>query len=456
MDRRIKSVAIGLLCCFLALAGATTYWGYLRAPELLAHTANKRGLLLIERYERGNILAADGSVVARSVGSAGGFARTYPLGPAAAHIIGYAHPRLGKSGVEAAADAWLTPVPADFFRADNTPPRGADVRTTIDARLQAAAHAALTRPGAIVCLDPQTGAVLAMASYPSFDPNSLAQTWDTLNTDPLTPLVNRASQGRYPPGSVFKIVTLAAYLDDHGGALSDTFDAPAVLPVGGFRITNFGDRAYGTVDGRTAFVRSINTVFAQMGLIVGVPAFVARAESLGFNTETPFDLPTARSTYPPSDVDDVELAWRAVGQGKTIATPLGIALVTAAVANGGAIPRPHVVETVTDDRGAVLFRFQPSVRSAISATAAVDIGSAMRDVVAQGTGRRAQLPGVTVAGKTGTAEVETGAPHAWFTAYAPLDAPRIVVTVIIEHGESGGSAAAPIAADLIRTYLEGR
>lgn len=280
---------------------------------------------------------------------------------------------------------------------------------------------------------------------------------EAYSTDANSPLLSRATMGLYAPGSSFKVVTAAAALDE-GLPASTAFDCPGVWSVGGSRVTNYGNppRSFGSIAMETALAYSVNTYFAQLAVRMGAEALVDCAERLGINDRPPLDHPAvSTSTIPsPGEMDAVSLAWTGVGQGELLLTPLQLCLAGCAVANGGKIMVPHLLKEVR--RGAeILERYEASVwRSPIKAETAGEVLRMMVEVVEKGTGTQAAISGVTVAGKTGTAEVEGKPPHAWFLGIAPAGNPSVVVAVVIENGGSGGAAAAPVAREVLKAALK--
>lgn len=413
--------------------------------EAAAHPGNIRPLLAQYKTERGEIFAADGTVLATSKEIENRFHRLYPHGPLFAAVIGYFDPILGRSGLEAAAEKWL----------GNGRSRGLDLTLTLDLTLQEEAARLLSgKRGAIVALDPRTGAVVAMVSAPTFDPNSLDVAQDSAGGNGS--LINRALAGRYPPGSTFKIITAAAALDAGIAESGSLYNGPASLPVYGSTVTNYGSKAAGRLSVKKAFAKSTNTIFAQLGLELGAAKLSQSAQAFGFGSEIPFDLPVSVSRLaPPEKMDPVMTAWSAVGQGETLATPLQMALTAAAISHEGIIMEPYIVESVRDYQGAVQYKKRPqSWRRAVTPETALLVREMMVETVASGTGRAAALTGFEVGGKTGTAEVGAGrTPHAWFLGFAPADKPRVAVAVVVENGGTGGSAAAPLAGKLMNKAL---
>jgi peptidoglycan glycosyltransferase len=473
LTRRLVRVAGLLVALMVALTVNLTYVQAIAADSLASNPANTRGLAAELRQERGSIISADGVVLAESVASGEVFARTYPQGTLAAHVVGYYSSRYGRAGVESAANEALAgrrdfATFADMIEsAAGVPVPGNDVRLTIDSRIQRAAEAALAnRRGAVVVLDPRTGAVLAMASNPAYDPGSVDAEWATLSSDiGQAALVNRSAMSLYPPGSTFKVVTLSAALES-GVATEDTLYAgPASIEIGGAPVTNYGGSSYGEIDLRKATASSVNTVFGQLARDLGAEKLVTGSEAFGINASVPFDLPAATSLMPdPTEMTVWETAWAGVGQpvgehespaGPQV-TPLQMALITAGIGNGGVVMRPFVINAVSDRTGQILSSTTPRPwKSALEPATATRVTDIMVGVVASGSGARAKIPGVDVAGKTGTAEagksVET---HAWFIALAPAEQPRVAIAIVLENAGVGGSVAAPAARGVLETALQ--
>jgi peptidoglycan glycosyltransferase len=473
LTRRMVRVAALMTALLGALVLNLTYVQVLAADALAANPANTRDLAAEMRQERGAIISADGIPLATSVRRGEIYERTYPEGALAAHVLGYYSTRYGRAGIEAAMNDALTGKRdfTDFTdlveSAAGVPVPGNDVRLTLDTRIQAAATAALGRNrGACVVLDPRTGAVLALASAPGYDPGAVDEQWETLSaTGGPAPLVNRATTSLYPPGSTFKVVTLAAALASDVATEGTRYAGPARIRIGGADVTNYGGSSYGTVDLRKATASSVNTVFAQLAVDLGAERLVAQAQRFGFSARPPLEIPAAPSLMPdPAEMTTWETAWAGVGQpvgehpsplGPQV-TALQMALVAAGIANDGVVMRPYLVDAVTDRAGAVLSRTTPRPwKTALDARTANRVTEVMVGVVENGSGRRAAVPGVRVAGKTGTAEagksVET---HAWFIAFAPADEPRVAVAIVLENAGVGGSVAAPAAQSVLATALD--
>lgn len=493
MPSSIQRVGLGLLLGLVVCGLALGYWVVIQGESLLARGDNTRRLEEGE-LARGTIFARDGEVLAQSRVQGENATRTYP-NPTAGHVVGIHHRRLGSTGLEERYSDVLSGSRGDVLqrlqhRFLGTPLRGGDVFTTLDARVQRAAVEALgASRGAIVVLDPRSGAVLGMASQPGFDPNAIERTWDALRADQSAPLLNRAIQATYPPGSTFKVVTAAAALDKGIVDPEQEFRCTTVAQIDGLAADCRNHAHVAAVSFRQAFAWSCNRTFALTGLFLplGAPLaprlddrampgrpwasvdVTAAAEQLtsyarafGFERAPAFDL-----TVVPSQVKGEGdwytslLAQTAFGQGELAATPLQMALVAAAVANDGVVPVPYLADHARLPNGSVrtlkpvlAATLSPIQQRAMSPAAAGRLREFMVDSVEYAYAQQAKIPGVRVAGKTGTAETGVGEiPHSWFIGFAPADAPRVAVAVILEHRGSGSEFATPAARRVMAAAL---
>ncbi|MEO7837465.1 MAG: penicillin-binding protein 2, partial [Acidimicrobiales bacterium] len=452
MDRQIRRLGLVLAALFLTLFIRLNDLQVFRANQLATAPGNTRTVVRDFSRERGVIQSADGAIIAKSVPTDDAFKRQreYPEGDLFAHISGYFSFTYGTEGVERtyAADLAGRSValkrPSDLF-SDRV--RTGNVTLTVSKALQQVARDALgARKGSVVAINPTDGAVLAMWSFPSFGPAPLAAhdqkavqaAYATLQADPAKPLLPRSYRERYPPGSTFKVVTAAAALERAPDLASKAYPSLRALdlPQTDRDLPNFGNSTCGGVLGDLLRV-SCNTGFAQLGLDLGAEKLSGEASEFGFGARAPLDLPAlATSAFPDAssfERDLPALAKSAIGQQDVSATPLQMALVAAGVANGGVIMKPHVMAEIRDDEGAVVKRWEPGPwKQAMSAQNAGTLRDLMVQVVNSGTGRRAAVPGVQVAGKTGTAQTVGENAHAWMIAFAPAEAPRVAVAVIVE------------------------
>lgn len=430
---------------------------------------------------RGTIYDRDGRPLASTTLAEGVARRVYPE-PETAEITGYFSPTLyGATGLEASWDdalsgrAGANPLQQAFDALRGLPPRGNNLHLTIDAGLQHQAHAALGgRPGAVVLLDVQTGAVLALASAPTWDANGLVAVtaadrepamaaWAALTNDPRFPLVQRATSGLYPPGSTFKAVTAAAAID-RGVASPDTiYEDAGELTIDGHTLieANRPNDQQTTWSLTEALAWSLNVVFAQVGLQLGGDALAEAARGWGWEQVIPFDLPiepSRVSVTPGFLASEVALAETAFGQGELLASPLQMALVAAGVANEGEIMRPYLVQDMTSPVGDTLRTTRPAIwKRGADPEAARQTAAMMVNAVEFGGLGNAYVPGLTIGGKTGTAETGGGDPHAWFIGFVglPGEAPRYAVAAIVEAGGGGGQVALPIGRDLLVAAMAG-
>ena len=474
MNRAISRMFLVGVVLFVALVINLTWIQVFHAKALFDKPQNQRRIAEDMKIKRGRILAFDGTTLAGSVRRSGYYYRDYPSGSLAPQMVGYESVRLGLTGIEATMDDYLTGragglgVQPFIDRLLGRRPTGADVKLTIVPDVQRAAQTALVgKIGAIVALDPLTGAVIASASAPTYNLGDVEGQWRRLRSDPSAPLLDRATQGLYPPGSSFKVVTAAAGLDTGKVTPTTEFDDTGTYVVYGGKVTNYHGEVFGANTFTQALTFSINTTFGKVGDLVGRGGLVGYMQHFGFWMVPPIELPAgsvlASGRYdggtllsPDAKMDPLAVAWAAVGQEKVLATPLQMALVAAGVADGGRVMKPYLVQQVISPSGKVVKQASPAVwQTAMSPATAATLNTMMQQVVNTpgGTGAAAALPGVTVAGKTGTAQ--RGLTNmAWFIAFAPADAPRVAVAVAIENTLStGGQEAAPLAAQVLKIAL---
>lgn len=480
MNRAIRRWSVIMLVLFTALLGNITFVQAFWADELNARSDNRR--VLLEQYsrQRGPILVGD-TAVARSRPTGGTFEyrRRYPEPELYAHATGFFSWIYGRSSTERVANDVLAGTDDSLFArrlidlVAGRPPEGGSVRLTLVPEAQQAAFEGMQgRAGAVVALDPRSGAILAMVSTPSFDPNPLAhpeaevqeEAWTALQADPANPGLNRAIAETYPPGSVFKIVTAAAALESGDYQPDAPIPGPAQLQLPGSTavLPNQSRAACGPNDTTTltdAMRISCNTAFAQIGIDLGDDALREQAESFGFNSQPLVDYNAATSVFP-NDLDAAQTAQAAIGQYDVRASALQIAMVSAAVANDGTLMSPYLIAEALAPDLAPLQVTEPTVQSeAVSRQTARELTDMLVEVVVSGTGTNAAIEGVAVAGKTGTAERGEGdRPLAWFTSFAPAQSPQVAVAVVVEDagGEgdiSGGRLAAPVARAVMQAVL---
>ena len=470
LGKRLTGAMLMYSLLFAVLVANLTYIMIIKAPEYQNMPSNNHTIAREAKMERGTISTEDGVVLARSVRQDdGAYKREYPAGTLAAHIVGYSSQKFGTAGIEAAYNDTLRGQQnfASFTDVVNSlagiQTKGNDVTLSIDSRIQEAAQAALEgQVGACVVMDPETGAVLGMASSPTFNAADyealLSQSADSNSSE----LYNRATQALYAPGSTFKMVSLAAALQDGVATPTTEYDAPGELEIGNAPVTNVKKRDYGRITLEQATWYSSNTVFGQVGVQIGADLLVQMAMNFGFNETIKFDLPLAMSLMPnPDEMTEWETAWAACGEpvgehespAGPQATVLEMCMVGSAIANEGALMQPYLVDGVYNANGERSFSAAPvKLKQAIDKETAAKVMTVLEGVVTEGTGTRAAIEGVKVAGKTGTSERGDGDTDSWFVGMAPAEDPKVVVAINLERAESGSGAAA--AHDVLKTALE--
>lgn len=487
--RRTARVLVG---CFVVVGLALGYWQVWRSADLGADAANPRVAEARLGGPRGRILDRAGQVLADTEQTPQGPRRHY-ADPSLVHTIGLVSDRFGETDLEAAYDAelrgerGLSTLDRLSQLVLHTPPRPNDLVLTVDKRIHDAAIAALgDANGAIVAIDPRSGAVLAMASRPFFDPNASDDQLARLQSDPSEPLFNRAIQAVYVPGSTFKTVTATAAIDKSLVDLNQTFLCTTAVKVGTYSVDCRNSQHVPRLTYKQAFAWSSNRVFGLSGMLLGFPqlapinpwlddhppgdypwsagksiqpsadVLVDYAGRYGFGRQIPFDLPVTPSSVkrPETEWSPELLVQTAFGQGELQATPLQMALVAAAVANGGRVPAPYLgAELRSSDASRPLHAPGEVFSVASSAETASTLASFMVEGVDNGYAAKAAIAGTKVGGKTGTAEVGDGTSHAWFIGFAPADAPRVAVAVIMEHQGSGSDVATPAGQQVLRAAL---
>jgi penicillin-binding protein A len=463
---------------FALLVAFTSRWTIFEASSLRSNPLNKRALLQQERIARGRILAADGTVLAHSVRGPGRtYQRSYPKGEEFAHAIGFSFisPDLGQTGLESSRNAALngqtgTNLQSILDQLQGKRPQGDEVLTTLDPKAQQAAITALgEHHGAVVALDPRNGAVKVMASTPSFDPNKLPLrgAYEKLTTDTQgRPLVNRATQFGYAPGSTFKVVTATAAIDTGQFTAQSTLSGRNGVIVSGVPLGNDNGESLGQLSLTEALAKSVNTVWAQVAEKLGKQTMARYMNRFGFGHKPQLDYPATQMSssgeyrqgkiLPPTS-QRVDVGRLGIGQDKLEVIPLQMAEVAAAVANHGRLMVPHLTQRIIDPDGRTVQQISARVQSVVmKPSTAAAVTSMMEAVVSEGTGTQAQIPGVQVAGKTGTAETQVGAAinNVWFIAFAPATNPRVAIAVTLEHVPGqGASFAAPVARQVMEVLL---
>jgi penicillin-binding protein A len=471
------AVLFGLLVAF------TSRWTVFEAQSLADNQNNRRPLIEEQQIPRGLILARDGrTVLARSVPEGRGknrtFVRTYPQGGLFAHPIGYSFITNGRRSLELSRNADLAGEEDEFESLfaglEGREREGLDVVTNLDVGGTQAAVAGLAgRKGSVVAVEPQTGKVRVMVSIPDYDPNLIPSKIGRLERDRANqPLLNRSTQELYPPGSTFKVVTAAAAMDSGKVNPESVIDGSSPREISGVPLSNSGGQSFGPISFTDALTNSVNTVFAQVGERVGRDTMVEYMRRFGFYSDPELDYPNFQMI--PSGIingdgdyvtDGFDVGRVAIGQGglegEIRSSPMQMALVAAAIGNHGRLMKPRLTDSVVRKDGRVKERVQPDLQSQVVKPEVADqLGQMMGRVVEEGTGTAAALSGITVAGKTGTAEVGANREFTqpWFIAFAPIENPRMAIAVTVERqpaGSQGGTVAAPIARSVLEALLGG-
>lgn len=471
LGKRLTALITTFAVLFAALIANLTYLQVIQAGTVQGMPSNNHIIAKSAYVQRGAIITSDGVTLAESLRQEDGtYLRSYPQGSLAAHTVGYISTRYGSAGIESTMNDTLTgnhnysDWKSALYSLAGVKKPGNTVALTIHSQMQRAAESALEGyTGAVVVLDPSTGAVLAKASAPTYSYEQLDDIMGSGGSG--SQLLDRTTQALYSPGSTFKAVTLSAALDTGTTTLDTAYDAEPSLTIGGAEVSNYGYNDYGTPTLQEAFALSSNTVFGQVGVQVGPSGLVRYADAFGYGANVGQDFNTRASLMPdPSEMTEWETAWAACGQpvGQH-ASPAGPqvtvmqnAMVAQAVANGGVVMNPYVIDHVLSPEGAAISTTQPkSLGQAISAGTASQVKEAMLGVVDHGTGTRAKIRGVQVAGKTGTAQIEDGKINSFFIGFAPYDDPTLVISVVIE-GENGADVegyAAGVAGQVLASCL---
>ena len=474
MNAQIVRLYGFVLLLFVGLVAFTSRWAVLEADELDENPQNRRPLIEEQQIARGTIESVDGVLIAESTRAGGGvFVRTYPQGALFGNPVGYSFVELGRTGIELAENDLLAGEQNEFAsiidQLSGTTQEGADVTLTLNASAQRVATDALqsavassgAKGGAVVAIEPDTGAIRVMASVPGFDPNDVQDpdTFSALSEEGTnSPLFNRATQATYPPGSTMKVVTASAALDSGEFDTSTTLNADSPKEISGAPLANSGDQSFGTIDMTTALTNSVNTYWAQVGEQLGTETYFEYMDRFGFNTDPELNFPDTEMA--PSGVyqegkllsssDLIDVGRVAIGQERLLATPLQMAEVAAAVANDGKLMEPQLVQEATDPDGRQIEELDSGEQSEVmSEETAAEVTDMMTQVASIGTAANLTTSLGTLAGKTGTAElnIEQSLNQPWFIGFAPAEDPQLAIAATLEPcvGCFGADNAGPVA-----------
>ncbi|MDF2907778.1 MAG: hypothetical protein K0R34_3099 [Herbinix sp.] len=449
---------------FVLMAGYFSYYIMVRSDEVINNAYNKRQEVLSERFIRGQILSADKIILAQTlVDKEGEETREYPYGEVFAHIVGrYSK---GKTGIEETENIRLLTSNINSIEVmysdligEKSP--GDNVVTTLDSKLQQVAFDALgNNRGAAVVMEASTGKILAMVSKPTYDPNKVDDMWEELLVDEDTeaPLLNRATQGLYPPGSTFKILTTLEYMRENLAYLEYEYDCDGSIDYKGMTIHCHKNKRHGEIDLPLSLAKSCNTSFANIGKGLDIEKFYELCEDFLFNQKLTVNMASSMSSFAlkKGESGTKEAMQTAIGQGNTLISPLHNAMITAAVANGGVMMKPYVVDHIENAEGATIKKYSAqTIGRMMSGEEANYLAKAMRLVVTEGTATKLEDLKVEVSGKTGSADNSAGKAHSWFVGYAPYEDTEVVVSIIVENVGTGSEYAVPIARKIFKEYLK--
>lgn len=470
----VKGLIAFFTICFLGIIAYITYFNVTKSDKIVRDVTNPRIRAEENKVLRGEILDSSGNPIAYSKREKDGKQkRVYNNGEAFAHVIGYSSYVYGKTGIELVYNDMLQGGANDdilgvFFRGlkeniNKDEKKGHNVYLTIDKNAQMAAFKGLGNDqGAVAAINPKTGEVIALVSKPSYDPETIENDFDSLKNDTGRPFINRASQGYYPPGSVFKIITTAAVLENKPELKKEVYNCTGKLSFGDYVLSCQGNKAHGRLKLEGAFRVSCNYAFGKLGISLGYDNLKKTAEAFMFNEKIKsadkYDALNMRSGQVKIDNKKYPalVAQDSIGQHGVSSNPLHMALVASAIVNDGVMMKPYIVKEVKDRYDVSVTKTSPQkLTDAVDKATADEIKKYMIEVVKSGTGRSARIPGITVGGKTGSAEhPESDKPHSWFVSFASSENKEIAVAVIVENGGKGGGRAAQIAKEVMKAYMK--
>ncbi len=465
-NREILILTYFFLAIFVAFIGYLIYFQAAHGEDMANSPYNRRRQnQLAQKVVRGQIMDADGEVLAKTeIDDEGNEVRVYPYGNLFSHVVGYS--MNGGSGLEAGYNIRLLKSHASIFdRVQNllsgTKNIGDNMVTTLDRRLQEAAYYGLgDSRGAVVVMNPKTGAVLAMVSKPDYDPNEIGELWDYYTSEDSqgdSSLLNRATQGLYPPGSVFKVMTALAYLRENDDKYEDyLYECTGSINIDGEVINCYHNEKHGTVDMKHAFAESCNSAFVDIGYHVDKQTLIRLCKSFYFNSKFKLPLAFSKSSLAISRATTTyQIMQTVIGQGETLVTPMHMAMMISTIANDGKMMQPYFVDHIENDAGTTIKTYKPKQMDLLLTTRETEIMKEfMTAVVQEGTATSLRNSGYTVAGKTGSAEYGTkkGSSHSWFICFSPVEDPQIAISVIVEGAGEGSAYAVPVAKNILDAY----
>ncbi|MCQ2492176.1 MAG: penicillin-binding protein 2 [Lachnospiraceae bacterium] len=461
-NRQIMHITFFFVLVFLGLIAYMIKFTYLDSPAIIVNSRNKRQASFAQKTIRGKIYSSDGKVLAQTEdGGTDSEHRVYPYGREFAHVVGYN--KKGMSGLESKYNYQLltsnsglgTQIKNALLDHNN---EGDSLYTTLNTRVQEAAYDALgNRKGAVLAIEPSTGKILAMVSKPDFNPNAIEDSWEELNTSTGSSLVNRATQGLYPPGSTFKIITAIEYMRDHKNYEDFSYTCNSTITKNSVKVSCYHGSTHGKVNLRQAIAKSCNTAFVELGSDLSKSKLRKLAENFLLNQDTGVDIANKKSSMKLSaKTQNSQMPQTVIGQGDTLMTPLNNALIMCAIANDGIIMKPYLAERIESAGGNIIKEYSSTeYQEAISKKEAATMKEMLQEVIENGTGSRLKNSRYSVAGKTGSAEYNSNKDsHAWFVGMSNVENPDLVVCVIVEGGGAGGSTAAPVAKQVFDAYYD--
>lgn len=465
-NRQIMIVMYSILTVFVLMIGYIVYFDVVKSDEFINNPSNLRIAKLSDTVTRGKILAADGSVLAETlVDGEGNETRSYPYKNIFAHVVGTSE--INKSGLESSNEfdllsSSINPIKKAYNELKGVKSMGDSLVTTLDVNLQQTAYNALgSNNGVVVAIEPSTGKVLAMVSKPDYDPNTLKANYEAIIADTNSKvLLNQATFGKFAPGSIFKVVTALEYIREYPDYENYAYTCNGSINLssgaGHANLACYANTVHGYESLQKSFANSCNASFANIGLSLDTDKWTQLSESLLFNKSLPTDFPSSKSSFSLSeDATDWEVGATSIGQGKTTVTPMHMAMLTSAIANGGVLMEPYLVDGVQNaDGGGVSIHNPKSYGELMTTAEASKLTEFMQSVITEGTGRALNNMGYTIAGKTGTAETESSGNNAWFIGFAPAENPQIAICVLVENSrQSSSDVAVPIARQLFASYV---
>lgn len=464
INRQILKISYLFVGLFLVLMGYIGYFVSVTSKDIVTNPRNQRQDILAERVIRGDIKSSDGEIIATTKVDGQNETRVYPFDRLYCHVVGYTDK--GKYGLESAETFTLTSVHGNFLEQVSSTllhkkMKADTIVTTLNHHLQEVAYEALgDKKGAVVAMEPTTGKILAMVSKPGFNPNRLKEDWDFINSEEEqanSRLLNRATQGIYPPGSTFKLLTALEFMREFPNYQDFSYDCKGTGQFFGVSIQCYNKTKHGNVDLKKAIAHSCNTAFAQIGTKINKAKMYQLCETMLFNRPLHVNFPYKKSRYILNEQSsNKDVPQTVIGQGDIGMTPLHLAMVTSAIANSGTMMKPYLVDRIQTYDGKNVSKYTgKSYGTVMTVQEANVLTDMMKETVNVGTGTKLKNSSYSVACKTGTAEYEEGKkPHSWCTAFAPADNPKIVVCIIVESSGSGSSYALPIVKQLINSYLQ--